>query len=262
MGKKRGGKKKKGGRGGGGGGGSGGGGSSGGGGQAHSVDALVAKGSEALAGENRELALQFYERALAAGGASDVALLDHVAELQAEVGDFESARATLRQRLAVDEDATGRVWMLLGQLLQNMDAVQCYERGIELLKAEHEALANALAAGAGAEGGAGGAQGGGGTREEMVRRQGETRVELSQAYCTVAELFMTDLCYEEDAEAQCEGSVGMALEADPEGPEPAQMLASLRLNQVRFEGRAVEAGGGAGNVKGKWVVFSGVVGGY
>jgi len=76
----------------------------------------------------------------------------------------------------------------------------------------------------------------------------ETRRKLSAAYCTAAELYLTDLCLEEDAERECEDLVDLALRLtidDDDGApggggvagEPTvdalQTATSLRLSQSR-----------------------------
>merc|ERR1712038_476026 len=42
----------------------------------------------------------------------------------------------------------------------------------------------------------------------------ETRKQLCGAYCSMAELYLTDLCYEPNAEQECERSLTLALELD------------------------------------------------
>lgn len=64
--------------------------------------------------------------------------------------------------------------------------------------------------------------------------------QLCGAYCSVAELYLTDLCYEENAESQCEFYVTEALKLiDPSDGQPLvdalQAAASLRLSQQRGE---------------------------
>jgi len=68
--------------------------------------------------------------------------------------------------------------------------------------------------------------------EEMIL---ETKNRLCGAYCAMAELYLTDLCFELNAEAQCEAALQRALQLDPSSPEPFQLLANLRLVQSRGE---------------------------
>ncbi|BFZ58904.1 hypothetical protein PYCC9005_005972 [Savitreella phatthalungensis] len=56
---------------------------------------------------------------------------------------------------------------------------------------------------------------------------------LASAYSAMAELFMTDLCMEPEAEARCENYVGKALLADAHHCEALQTMASMRLSQQR-----------------------------
>mmetsp|Transcript_15893 Transcript_15893/g.22644 ORF Transcript_15893/g.22644 Transcript_15893/m.22644 type:complete len:302 (+) Transcript_15893:827-1732(+) len=71
------------------------------------------------------------------------------------------------------------------------------------------------------------------------------RKQLCGAYCTIAELFMTDLCFETDAESRCEFNIQEAIKLDtmimndasrhknmePQHPDALQTLSSLRLSQ-------------------------------
>jgi hypothetical protein len=49
----------------------------------------------------------------------------------------------------------------------------------------------------------------------------------------MVELYLTDLCDQPDAEQQCEQLAEMALKYTPLGPEPHQVLASVRISQQR-----------------------------
>jgi len=58
-------------------------------------------------------------------------------------------------------------------------------------------------------------------------------MDISRAFCSLSELFLTDLCDEADAEEQCEKLLGMALQYGSNSPEPYQALASVRISQRR-----------------------------
>jgi len=70
----------------------------------------------------------------------------------------------------------------------------------------------------------------------------ELRQKLSNAYCNLAELYLTDLCEEETAESDCEHYLEKALQLKDGDGEPLvdalQNMASLRLSQ---QGRQLEA---------------------
>jgi tetratricopeptide (TPR) repeat protein len=63
----------------------------------------------------------------------------------------------------------------------------------------------------------------------------EFRTKLSGGYCAVAELYLTDLCYEENAETECESHLEKALQMKDIDDQPfadaLQTIASLRLSQ-------------------------------
>lgn len=54
-------------------------------------------------------------------------------------------------------------------------------------------------------------------------------------YCSVAELYLTDLCFEENAEQSCESALEAALKLDDptSSPDAVQAMANLRLSQCR-----------------------------
>ena len=58
---------------------------------------------------------------------------------------------------------------------------------------------------------------------------------VSTACCSAAELFMTDLCDEEDAEVRCQEWLDRAASASPQNPEYFRVLADLRMCQQRPE---------------------------
>mmetsp|Transcript_3145 Transcript_3145/g.5174 ORF Transcript_3145/g.5174 Transcript_3145/m.5174 type:complete len:457 (+) Transcript_3145:107-1477(+) len=76
----------------------------------------------------------------------------------------------------------------------------------------------------------------------------ETKRQLCAAYCSIGELYLTDLCEEPDAENSCEAALKAAVEIDasaqtesrpfeseigPSQPDALQTMANLRLSQSR-----------------------------
>jgi len=61
------------------------------------------------------------------------------------------------------------------------------------------------------------------------------RRQLCGAYCSVAELYLTDLCFEPNAEKDCESALDAALLLDDpqSSPDAVQAMANLRLSQNR-----------------------------
>jgi len=106
------------------------------------------------------------------------------------------------------------IYLYLGQLCTAKEALDFYLNGIKELKICHafESVS------------------------ESISLQ-NTRRQLCSAYCSIAELYMTDLCYEEEAETQCESNLKLALTLNAEDkdntPDAEQTMASLRLSQQR-----------------------------
>jgi tetratricopeptide (TPR) repeat protein len=170
--------------------------------------ALLDKGLEVLAGGQEELAVKFFRRGLELEP-RNVELLKALGETLMEVGQPEEAKAVFRRSLEM-EPGDYSLCMYLGQLEQGKEALGHYERGIQALRAQVGAAEAAGAEEAGALG-----------------------RELSCALCALAELYMSDLCFEADAEAQAERALGEAQTACPDNPQALQGLASFRLSQSR-----------------------------
>ena len=58
--------------------------------------------------------------------------------------------------------------------------------------------------------------------------------ELAAVLCSICEIYMTDLSWEEDAETKCETHITEALLVAPHWPDPLQTLASIRISQNRI----------------------------
>merc|ERR1712137_1144806 len=69
-----------------------------------------------------------------------------------------------------------------GQLTSGMDSLSCFQKGVEILLRKHEEAKNQP------------------NEEEL---QSEFAQHLCLAYCSMAEIFMTDCCFEEGAEEEC-----------------------------------------------------------
>lgn len=163
-------------------------------------------------------ALQLYAQALKLRP-DDAYVLDSVGELLFETGDEENAKAALARSAKLAPEAGFTKWMYLGQLSEGQEAVAAYSRGIAVLKG--------MLAKASAEAGAG--MGAESTSQELAR----LRRELSNALVSLAELYMTDLCDEPEAESQCDKYGTEALAVDSNNPEACQMMANFRLCQKK-----------------------------
>lgn len=130
-------------------------------------------------------------------------------------------------------DVLAGLYMYLGQSTteDGKEALQCYNRGVEELNlslnilmkrtTQEVTMMDDMMVSPNTS-----------SLEEMIL---ETKNRLCGAYCAIAELYLTDLCFEPNAEAQCEASLQRALQLDQSSPEPFQLIANLRLVQSRGE---------------------------
>ncbi|CAH7689842.1 hypothetical protein BY996DRAFT_8428529 [Phakopsora pachyrhizi] len=63
----------------------------------------------------------------------------------------------------------------------------------------------------------------------------QIRRSCSRALVGMTEIYLTDLCFEPEAEKKCLSYLEMASELDPTDPEPLQTLASVRISQSNIE---------------------------
>lgn len=142
--------------------------------------------------------------------------------------DFEFATSLLQDdndSLETHEIRAG-LCLYLGQLSSEKEALEAFRKGIEELKAcirlRETADEDSMDTADDAK-----------SRQESLQ---DTRRQLSNAYCTVAELFLTDLCFEDNAEQECEVAVVEAVKIQENGEplvDSLQTMASLRLSQGR-----------------------------
>jgi tetratricopeptide (TPR) repeat protein len=178
-------------------------------------------------------------------GSDDVlAALNLLGQINLELGDLDTARSFLLRAVALDADGSKdepvgggpEKFLCLAQLSEEggADSVSWFERGAEILRAQIREL-EAGAAGAGKsstiskEGGQ--QQKGNVAATELEERKRK----LAMTLCSVAEVYMTDLSWEADAEQRCEALVTEATLTAPQFAEPWQTLANVRISQNRLE---------------------------
>ena len=177
-----------------------------------SIEELVNKGAAALQNMEPELANTFFAKAIAIDS-SNTSALDGMADALLQLGRQSEAYEVLIKSVSIDADNNPYKWLTIAQLQQGNDSLLSYNTGISYLKNKHEDLAQV-----------------GANEHELFR----IRSQISEAYAGIAELYMTDLCYEEQAESNCEIAIVSSLEFNPSSLDGHQTMASLRLSQERF----------------------------
>ncbi|KIW06810.1 uncharacterized protein PV09_02490 [Verruconis gallopava] len=150
-------------------------------------------------------------------------------ETSVELGDIDSARSYFLEAAQIDQDGEipeergggPEKFFWLAQLSEEggLDSVRWYSRGADVLRKQ---IASKIA------------EAGDDEDIEDDPSLHEKRVKLANALCGIAEVYMTDLSYDDaEAERQCNRAVEEALSVAPDQPTTLQTAASVRISQLR-----------------------------
>ncbi|KLJ08215.1 NAD-dependent histone deacetylase SIR2 [Blastomyces silverae] len=176
-----------------------------------------------------EAALPLAQRGLdvASTGSPNVLLgLNLIGEIYVELGEIDAAREHFMRAVALDpngeisdsEGGGAEKFLWLAQLSESggKDSVNWFEKGVATLRRNILSLEQS-------------------SKPDDALVVQEQKKKLAHALCGVVEIYMTDLSWEEDAEARCESLVTEALMVAPDSPESLQTLASVRISQLRHD---------------------------
>jgi tetratricopeptide (TPR) repeat protein len=174
------------------------------------VDTMMVLAEHALQEGNHAAACEFFESALHREP-HNIDVLEAYGEVMFHhVHDNERARTLFVHSVEVSPDVGHVKFLNLAQLSDGAEAVACYDNACRVLRAEL-------------------------TRCKTADARDETNRALCEAKTALAELYLTDLCDEENAEQRCEAALNEALRYCRESVEVHQTLGSLRLSQERCE---------------------------
>ncbi|SCV04583.1 LAMI_0H17304g1_1 [Lachancea mirantina] len=153
--------------------------------------------------------LKPFRKSLKAENSKNVALQQVFAEAYLEAGKVDKAYPLLTQACELDSDGRAggsQKFFTLGQIMGGGQGIQLLMQGIESVSA---------------------------IAGEML--QAEQADMIVRGLLSMIEIWMTDLCMEPNAEAQCEELISKAMEvSDDKSPEVWSMLGSIRISQQRF----------------------------
>ncbi|KAG0253402.1 hypothetical protein DFQ27_007436 [Actinomortierella ambigua] len=175
-------------------------------GPSYTVSDLLVQAQHAIDSFEFELAQQFAERALSMEP-NNVDALETAGAIELELGLYDEAQD-------IQPDTGFSKYMYLGQMSEQLEAIQYFQRGVDLMMAERQAMTPDLTTGS----------------EYWLLSN-----KISTALCSMTDIYLTDCCFEPDAEQKCEQYLGQALQIEPVTPEVYQTLASVRLSQQRLE---------------------------
>jgi tetratricopeptide (TPR) repeat protein len=211
------------------------------------IEELLTQAAELLEQSQAELALPLAEEALrrleeerqheqndidtllrlsAEGKATLPEVLSLEGEIQLAVGNVEGARRSFTKATQMDENGalvSAQPWLWLAQLCEEggRESIAHFEKATEVLRNQIEVLEDEEARAV--------------ENNDLVLNK--KRSELADALAAMAEVYMTDLSWEEDAESRCENFITEAVAVCPDSLSAGilQTLASIRISQERID---------------------------
>ncbi|XP_061918934.1 uncharacterized protein si:dkey-12j5.1 [Entelurus aequoreus] len=177
----------------------------------YSIEQLLEKTEECMDSFDFEMAGLYCQRALDLES-TNLQALEMLGHISSELGDTLKAKGAFLRAVELSPGAGHSKYMYLGQSHTGQEAVEFYTKGIQVLLSALDKQAQTAQAEAAAPAG---------EDPELL-----TRKDASVAYCSVAEIYLTDLCMEEGAADKCKEFVERALQYHPDNPEALQLMAS------------------------------------
>uniref|UniRef100_A0A673K5U3 Probable assembly chaperone of rpl4 n=1 Tax=Sinocyclocheilus rhinocerous TaxID=307959 RepID=A0A673K5U3_9TELE len=184
----------------------------------YTIDQLVGKTEECIDNFDFDMARLYCQRALDIEP-TNLTILDMMGNICTELGEIEKVYVYLKAVELSPEDGHSK-YMYLGQIHTGMEAVQYFSKGTEVMLNTMDKHANkASAFGAAA----------------FPSECAVTKKNVSVAFCSIAEIFFTDLCMEEGAADRCKVAIDKALQYDEHNPEALQLMASYLFSIEKNE---------------------------
>lgn len=153
-------------------------------------------------------ALEFFEHALRLDS-NNTTVLDAFGALLCEEGSLERAAELFKRSISLDPQGGFDNYFYLAQMEEGREALVHYKQGVDVL------LKRISSAKLGED-----------TNETMPEQS-----KLASVQASIAELWMTELCDEPDAEDECEAALTSGFEADPKCLE--LLVAKMALRKVQ-----------------------------
>ncbi|PFH56363.1 hypothetical protein XA68_16613 [Ophiocordyceps unilateralis] len=192
---------------------------------------ILADAETQLAAGNLDEAIVLATRALDAtgpGGDFELRALNLLGVLHVETGDEDEARGYLERAVILDEEGMvdekvgggPEKFLFLAQLSEEggKDSVGWFERGASTLRKQMQRLSDLTQR----------------TAKQQAELE-EKQQQLGGVLCAVAEVYMTDLSWEGDAESRCEALITEAMMIAPDSAETWQTVANVRVSQERTD---------------------------
>ncbi|XP_046846329.1 probable assembly chaperone of rpl4 [Xenia sp. Carnegie-2017] len=186
--------------------------------QKFTIDDLIQKVEEYIENFNFEMAEKFCVRILETSP-NNVRALNMVAAACLEIGKTDEAICYLKRAVEIEPDKGFSKYMTLGELLEGQHAVEYLKKGVELMINEKKCF----------------------EKEDTDNPCENSDIEkitdrdISNAFCSLAEIYLTDFCLAEDAEASCKSYCNEAIQHDQNNPDAYQVMANCLLSEQKNE---------------------------
>jgi len=150
-------------------------------------------------------AIHIYQRALENNN-NDPKLLEALGDAFLQKGDIPQARQALSSSIQLAPTVGASKYMNMAQILEGQESLNHYQKGIQLLKKEKDSTQSEE------------------EKESIVER-------IANGLVAMAEIYMTDECYADNAESECDRLLTEALSINGSNPEVLQQLANFKMNQ-------------------------------
>uniref|UniRef100_A0A8C5QVD5 Uncharacterized protein n=1 Tax=Leptobrachium leishanense TaxID=445787 RepID=A0A8C5QVD5_9ANUR len=182
----------------------------------YSIAQLLEKVEEYVDNFNYEMAQLFCQRALDIDP-TNLEILDMMGNICMELGDADKTKQVFLKSVELSPDKGHAKYMYLGQIHGKEEALQYFSKGLDVMISAYQSQPHALGAAS--------------CPDEME----VTTKDISTAFCSVAEIYLTDLCMEEGAGDKCKEAIQKALEYDPNSAEALQLMANYLFSMEQIQ---------------------------
>ncbi|KAF9094199.1 hypothetical protein BGX23_002359 [Mortierella sp. AD031] len=179
----------------------------------YTANDLLVQANQALDTFEFELAHQFAMRALQMEP-QNVTALEAAGSIEVELELFNEAKEHFLECVKLQPNSGYSKFMYLGQMSEQLEAISYFQQGVNLMVAERTSMPQDLTKGS-----------------AYLALSNK----ISSALCSMTDIYLTDCCFEPNAESQCETYLAQAVQIEPVTPEVYQTLASVRLSQQRMD---------------------------
>ncbi|KAI1309506.1 hypothetical protein EDD11_004092 [Mortierella claussenii] len=179
----------------------------------YTVGDLLTQANQAVDRFEFELGHQFVMRALSMEPQNVVAL-EAAGSIEVELELFNEAKEHFLECVKIQPNTGYSKFMYLGQMSEQLEAISYFQQGVKLMMEERAKMPIDITSGS-----------------EYLSLSSK----ISSALCAMTDIYLTDCCFEPNAESQCESYLAQAMQIEPVTPEVYQTMASVRLSQQRMD---------------------------